>query len=238
LTPFSPATEVVAGVALSSEFSQAKAGQAYLAFITKDGMVKKTDVTLLPGPSARTFEGLKIGKGDELGWVTMTNGKADFILVSNQGQAIRFSESDVRPMGLTAAGVNGMRLQVKGACIVGAANSNEGTELLIITSTGQAKRTSLKQFPRQGRYGKGVIAWKSGEQVELTGAAVGDEKNRAVIRFSRGAPRSLRFGDVPRRARASAGKQLFELGKNIRVKSVSPTSARPAQDPTITMKKK
>jgi DNA gyrase subunit A len=228
LTPFPPTTEIVSGVALSSDLLQAKEAQAYLAFITKSGVVKKTDVTLLPGPSARTFIGLKVAKGDELGWVTTTDGKSDLLLVSNQGQAIRFGESDVRPMGLTAAGVNGMKLEGKGSVVVGAASSSQGSEVLIVTATGQVKRTALKQFPRQGRYGKGVIAWKSGEPIELSGAALGEEKDRAVIRFSRGAPRSLRFGDVPRRARASAGKQLFELSKNIKVKSVSPTSGRPS----------
>jgi DNA gyrase subunit A len=237
LTPFPPTAEIVSGVALSNDLLRAKEAQAYLAFITKSGVVKKTDVTLLPGPSARTFVGLKVAKGDELGWVTTTDGKSDLILVSNEGLAIRFSESDVRPMGLTAAGVNGMKLQGKGLFIVGAASSNQGSEVLIITATGQVKRTALKQFPRQGRYGKGVIAWKSGEVVELSGAALGEEKDRAVIRFSRGAPRSLRFGDAPRRARASAGKQLFELGTNIKVKSVSPTSGRPSQE-SVPMKNK
>jgi DNA gyrase subunit A len=167
----------------------------------------------------------------------MTDGKADLILVSNEGLAIRFSESDVRPMGLAAAGVNGMRLERKGANIVGAVSSRDGIELLIITTDGQAKRTALKQYPKQGRYGKGVITWKSGEKVQLAGAAAGDEKDRAVVRFSRGAPRSLRFGDVPRRARASAGKQVFELSKSVNVKSVAPSSSRPDQEHVISKKK-
>jgi DNA gyrase subunit A len=237
LTPFSPSAEVVAGVAVAGGLLSADADQAYLAFITRDGMVKKTDITSLPGPSARTFEAIKIGKGDALGWVTMTDGKADLILVSNEGLAIRFSESDVRPMGLAAAGVNGMRLERKGAAIVGAVSSRDGIELLIITTDGQAKRTALKQYPKQGRYGKGVITWKSGEKVQLAGAAAGDEKDRAVVRFSRGAPRSLRFGDVPRRARASAGKQVFELSKSVNVKSVAPSSSRPDQEHVISKKK-
>ncbi len=227
LTPFRPTTEIVSGVALATELQEAKENQAFIAFITTTGMVKKTDVTLLPGPSAKTFQAIKIGKGDELGWATTTTGKSDLILVSRQRQAIRFSESDVRPMGLTAAGVNGMKLQDKGDAIVGAASTDEGMDLLLVSRDGQAKRTALKQYPHQGRYGKGVLTWKSGEAVELSGAAIGEEKDRAVIRFSRGAPRSLRFGDAPRRARASAGKQIFTLGKNIHVKSVSPTAGRP-----------
>ncbi len=236
LTPFSASAEVVGGVSLAGELLRGKENQAFIAFITKSGIVKKTDVTLLPGPSAKTFVGIKIAKGDELGWVSTTQGKADLILLSRQGQAIRFSEKDVRPMGLSAAGVNGMKLQDKDDRVVGAASSMQGSEVLIITSTGFVKRTTLKQFPRQKRYGKGVIAWKSGEALELSGAALGEEKDRGVIRFNRGAPRSLRFGDAPRRARASAGKQLFDLGKNIRVKSLSPTVGRPALEPVSAKK--
>jgi DNA gyrase subunit A len=226
LTPFSPAAEVIAGIALGNDLLSGEADQAYLAFITRNGVVKKTDITLLPGPSARTFKAVKIAKRDELGWVTSTNGKSDLILISNQGLAIRFSEAAVRPMGLAAAGVNGMRLDAKDAHLVGAISTADGPELLLITNDGQAKRTAIKQFPKQGRYGKGVIAWKSGEKITLAGAAAGDEKDRAVVRFSRGAPRSLRFGDVPRRARASAGKQIFELSSTVRVKSLSPSSSR------------
>jgi len=229
LTPFSTTAEVVAGIAIAGELLRAKSDQAYLAFITRDGMVKKTDVTQLPGPSARTFNVVKIGAGDNLGWVTMTDGKSDLILASNEGLAIRFSEKNVRAMGLAAAGVNGMRLQSKGAHIIGAVSSIDGPELLMITTDGQVKRTALKQFPQQGRYGKGVIAWKSDDQVELAGAAAGEEKDRAVVRFSRGAPRSLRFGDAPRRARASAGKQIFDLSDSVRVKSVAPTYSRSSQ---------
>ena len=237
LSPFSATTEVVAGIAIAGELHRAQADHAYLVFITRDGMVKKTDVTQLPGPSARAFDVVKIGAGDNLGWVTMTNGKSDLILASNEGLAIRFSETDVRAMGLAAAGVNGMRLQSKGAHIVGAVCSLDGPELLIITTDGQAKRTALKQLPQQGRYGKGVIAWKSDEQVELAGAAAGEEKDRAVVRFSRGAPRSLRFGDAPRRTRASAGKQIFELSETVRVKSVAPTFSRTAHVPLPVKKK-
>ncbi len=237
LTPFTPSTEVVAGVALSSASLQAKQGKTFLAFVTRAGMVKKIDVTLLPGPSARTFVAMKIAKEDELGWVTTTDGKSDLILVSSQRQVIRFKESDVRSMGLTAAGVNGMKLQSKGDSVVGAASSNDGSELLIITADGQAKRTALKQYPRQGRYGKGVITWKSADESEISGAALGEEKDRAVIRFNRGAPRSLRFGDAPRRARASAGKQIFELGQNVKVKSISPTAGRTMQELAKTKKK-
>jgi DNA gyrase subunit A len=229
LTPFSPSAEVIAGIALGNDLLNGTSDQAYLALITQKGVVKKTDVTLLPGPSARTFDAIKIAKGDLLGWVTLTDGKSDLIMVSNQGLAIRFSEADVRPMGLAAAGVNGMRLDTKDSFIVGAVSTADGPEILIITTDGQAKRTVIKQFPKQGRYGKGVIAWKSGEKIKLAAAAAGEEKDRAVVRFSRGAPRSLRFGDVPRRARASVGKQIFELSSTVRVKSLSPSSSRSNQ---------
>jgi len=140
--------------------------------------------------------------------------------------AIRFSEKEVRPMGLSAAGVLGIRLDGKDVQIVGMGVIRPDQELFLITEEGQAKRSALKQFPRQGRHGKGVLTWKSGETAKIVGAVIGETKDRAVVHFSRGAPRSLRFGDAPRRARASSGKVIFELeGKN-RVRRISPSLPR------------
>jgi DNA gyrase subunit A len=230
LTPLRAEGELAAGIALPPSLIGGEEGHATLFFATTGGMVKKTDLSALPGPSARPFEAIRVGDGDELGWVQLTHGQDDVILLSRAGMAIRFSESDVRPMGLAASGVMGIRLDETDDRVVGMGIVTAKQELLIVTEDGQAKRSPLKDFPGQGRYGKGVIAWKSGEGVKLAGGAVGETKDRAVIRFARTAPRSLRFGDAPKRARASAGKALFEIGKGNRVTAVEPAQPRPALD--------
>ncbi|MGD8633266.1 MAG: DNA gyrase subunit A [Anaerolineales bacterium] len=227
ISPFDASTELVSGVSLPSAAGDWPEDQAYVMFATRKAMVKKTDVRDFPGPSTSSFEAVRINKGDELGWAEVTFGKDDLIMVSSAGQAIRFSEQDVRPMGLAAAGVIGMKIDDKDQ-IVGMGVVRADQELLIVTDDGQAKRSKLKDFPQQGRNGKGVIAWKSGEFQLLAGAAIGEQKDRAVVRFGRRQPRSLRFGDAPRRVRSSAGKEMFEMSKSSQIKRIDPVLPRPA----------
>jgi len=224
-TAFDLETTIIGGVSIPAD-KIGQAGGGFLFLTTRNGMVKKTSLATLPGPSAKTFEAIRVGDGDELGWVELTSGNEDVLLVSNERMAIRFSEKEVRPMGLTAAGVLGIRLDGTDVQVVGMGVIRPDQELLLITEGGQAKRSALKQFPRQGRNGKGVLAWKSGEVTKIVGAVIGEIKDRAVVHFSRGAPRSLRFGDAPKQARTSSGKIIFELEGNIRVRRISPSLPR------------
>ncbi len=126
---------------------------------TRFGMIKKSLISELPGPSAQTFVLVKVNEGDRLIGVGLTDNKTKEILLATAGgMAIRFKEDDVRPMGLVAAGVNGMKLddtdEVVGMEILPAAG-----EMFLLTNDGKAKRVDEKDFPAQGRYGKGVIAW-------------------------------------------------------------------------------
>ncbi len=233
-TALAPGSDVVAGIALPPERTGAGAGGAYLVLATRLGMIKKTGVEALPGPSARAFPAFNVGQGDALGWVRLTSGHDDLILVSNSGMAIRFSEAEVRPMGLAAAGVLGMRLEGKEAGLVGMEVARRDADLLVVTSDGRGKRVPLKEFPRQGRHGKGVIVFRSGEEIPLAGAALGQAEDRAVIRLARSPARALRFGDAPRRSRAASGKVLFEVKENDRVIALHPALARPELAEAVT----
>ena len=225
-TAFDLDSALIGGIAIPADKVGQDDGGGFLFLTTRNGMVKKTSLAAMPGPSAKTFEAIRVGAGDELGWSELTSGNDDVLLVSTARMAIRFSEKEVRPMGLSAAGVLGIRLGGTDVQVVGMGVVRPDQELFLITEGGQAKRSALKQFPRQGRHGKGVLTWKSGEAAKIVGAVIGEIKDRAVVHFSRGAPRSLRFGDAPRRARASSGKVIFELeGKN-RVRRISPSLPR------------
>jgi DNA gyrase subunit A len=96
----------------------------------------------------------------------LTDGKKEILLVTASGMAIRFKEDDVRPMGLVAAGVNGMKLDDKDE-VVGAEILPAEGEIFLLTSDGKAKRVDQKDFPEQGRYGKGVVAWDLPNKVSL-----------------------------------------------------------------------
>jgi DNA gyrase subunit A len=170
---------------------------------TKLGMIKKSLVTELPGPSSQTFVLVRVNEGDRLVDVALTDNKTkDILLVTAQGMAIRFKEEEVRPMGLVAAGVNGLKLadqdEVVGMEILPA----EG-EIFLITSEGKAKRVEQKEFPMQGRYGRGVIAWDLSEKVRLAGVVVDKPNHMATIHLTRGAPKSTRLDEVAIRKRAA-----------------------------------
>jgi DNA gyrase/topoisomerase IV subunit A len=189
-------------------------------------MVKKTPLTAFPGPSARPFVAIRLAEGDRLGWAGVTSGADDIWLFSRQGNVIRFSETEVRAVGMVAGGVQGMRLGDDEDRVIGMGIAAGDGQVLMMTDHGQAKRVELRQFPRQGRYGKGVIGWKSMGGV-LSGAAIGSPEDRAVVHLARGAARSVRFDDAPRRSRHGGGKKLIDLGESDRVTSLSPARPRP-----------
>ncbi len=169
---------------------------------TRFGMIKKTLVAELPGPSAQTFTLVRVNEGDVLGSVGLTDGKKDILLVTQRGMAIRFKEDDVRPMGLVAAGVNGMKLDDKDA-VVGMEILPAQGEIFILLNDGKAKRVPEKDFPRQGRYGKGVAAWSLGKKEMIAGVVSGKPNAMATIFLSKGAPKSARLDSAGVRKRAA-----------------------------------
>jgi DNA gyrase subunit A len=144
---------VVAGVSLPADDDL----QGYLFVVSRLGRVKRITLTDLAKIRGNEAVVMGIEKGDSLLTAFITEGKGEVMLVSAKGQGIRFSEEDVRPMGLPAAGVWGMKL-TKGDEIVGAGPVKPRGDIVMITQLGQGKRTTLTDFPTQGRYGQGVKA--------------------------------------------------------------------------------
>ncbi|HEX7434148.1 MAG TPA: DNA gyrase subunit A, partial [Anaerolineaceae bacterium] len=211
-----PESEVLA-VAFTFPPKGELAGENYLLSVTRAGMVKKSALSELPGPSAQSFVLAKVNEGDALGWARATDGKADLLLVTAQGMAIRFSEEEVRPMGLVAAGVNGLKLAV-GDELVGVEVApkskgarTKGVEVLLVVSNGMAKRIALDDFPSQGRYGQGVIAWKLGRVGRLVGMVVGKRAARTALLFTNAASRTFRLDEAPLRTRAYLGQAVIKI---------------------------
>jgi DNA gyrase/topoisomerase IV subunit A len=173
-----------------------------LLTVTRGGMVKKSLVSELPGPSAQTFRLVNINDGDKLGWVVLTEGKKEILLATALGMAIRFSEEDVRPMGLAAAGVNGVKLGV-GDEVVGAQVLPGIGEIFLIASDGKGKRVEVKDFPVQGRYGKGVIAWELPRGVKLIGIGMGKPNTILTLHLLKAAPKMARLDEAPLRKRSA-----------------------------------
>jgi len=170
--------------------------------VTKGGMLKKSLISELPGASAQTFTLAKVNEGDALGWVMLTDGKKEVALATAQGFGIRFSEEDVRPMGLVAAGVNGMKLGV-GDEVIGAQVLPATGELFLVGSDGRAKRLDQKDFPSQGRYGRGVKLWDLVKGNLLAGMAMGKGTAHVTLHLRKAAAKQTRFDEAQLRKRAA-----------------------------------
>ncbi len=189
----------------------------YVITVTEQSMLKKSEIGELPGPSAHLFPLVKVNQGDRLISLRLSDGKKDIFLATRSGMAIRFSEEDVRSMGLVAAGVNGMKLDQDDR-IIGMETLPTKGEVFFLTASGRAKRIKEDDFPVQGRYGKGVIAWKLPEDDSLAGMTAGKGTMRVTMHLANYAPKSARLDDAPLQSRvAQKGKEVVEIKEDDRV---------------------
>ena len=137
--------------------------------VTKKGQVKKTTVAEYKKPLRRGKFGLTIRDEDEILTAAITSGNDDILLVTKNGQSIRFNEADVRTMGRLATGVKGIHL-VDDDEVVGAAIITDDDSILTVTENGYGKRTAVEEYRVQTRGGKGVFAIKTSER---NGSVVG-----------------------------------------------------------------
>jgi DNA gyrase subunit A len=226
LTAIPEDEDIVTGLAVPTELQAGGEQEAFIVFGTASGMVKKTELSNLPGPSARTFQAINVSQGDSLLRAALTSGSDEIMLVSSGGLAIRFSETDIRPMGLSAAGVMGMRMEEGDQRLVGMDVIRPGQQLLVVSEDGRGKRSKLADFPTQGRYGKGVLAWKSNDPSAIAGAMLGEATDRATAVMERRADRSIRLGDAKSLSRPAAGQPLFEVEEDDRVVRLIPVLGR------------
>ncbi|HTZ09008.1 MAG TPA: DNA gyrase subunit A [Acidimicrobiales bacterium] len=152
LLPLAP-DETIQAIVATRDFDSG----GYLLFATKQGQVKKTAFTEYDKSRREGFIAIALRDGDELVRVVATSGDDDVVLVSRNGNGIRFSEDDVRSMGRDAAGVRGMRLRA-GDEVVSCDVVRPDADIIIVTDAGYGKRTKTDHFGRQGRGGQGVRA--------------------------------------------------------------------------------
>ena len=182
----------------------------FLLTISRQGMIKKSALEDLPGPSARSFPVVKINPRDRLGWLLFSQGKQEILLATALGMAIRFHEEEVRPMGLAAAGVTAMKLADRDE-LAGADLLTPEGQVLLMASDGYAKRMPVSQFPLQRRYGQGVIAVRLSPGAKVIGLAVGGESTAATIHFRKQAARQILFREAPLQTRAPRGLSIVEI---------------------------
>lgn len=184
----------------------------YIFSVTRQGMVKRSLLSELPGPAAHLFTLVKVNQGDELISLLFTKGGEDVLIATRDGMGIRFSEDEVRPMGLVAAGVNGIKLRA-GDEVIGAGVASRKGDVLLVSNLGNGKRIAPEEFPVQGRYGLGVIAWKLPEGEQVAGMMIGLKTHNGVVHFKDAASRLVHVSDAPSVNRMQKGQSVIDVKK-------------------------
>ena len=204
----------------------------FLLIATRKGTVKKTLFREYDSSRKEGIIALNLKPGDEVVRVQPTSGKEDVLLLSHLGKAIRFKEDHVRPMGRTATGVIGVRLAEEDEVVACGVVSDEMYDLLLVTQFGYGKRTRLKDFPRKGRGGKGVIAAKlTKPRGPIVGAVIVAPEDEVFIISSDGVAIRMKAGSVSRQGRPATGVRVMNLGDGKSVSSVALVMGDEREDP-------
>lgn len=187
----------------------------YLVMATRHGVIKKTPRQDFENIRRSGLRAITLNDGDTLEWVETSSGKDEVIIVTQRGQAIRFKEKDVRPMGRTAAGVRSMKLRSNDEIVAMHVSNHPTAEVVVITEKGLGKRTLLKEYRLQGRGGSGIktasITAKTGLVVNaalLPADAI--ERTDILIISTKGQVIRFHASEVRRLGRATQGVRLMK----------------------------
>ena len=208
----------------------------FVFMATSKGRVKKTRLDAFAKIRRTGIYALSLKKKDRLVEAAITDGDSDVILLAGNGRAARFSESTVRPMGRTAAGVIGQRLKKKHRVVAALIVKGDADDAWVLQATtkGFGKRTAVGEFPRKGRAAQGVISIRTeGRNGKLIGAALVREGDEAMLMTAGGTLLRTAVGDVSIQGRYSHGVRLMRPDKDDRVAGFC-TLAGDAEEPTST----
>lgn len=189
--------------------------------ITKKGQVKKTSISEYKRPLRKGKVGLTIREEDEILTAAITSGHDDILLVTKNGQSIRFHEDDVRTMGRMASGVKGINLMADDE-VVGAAIINSDASILTVTENGYGKRTAESEYPVQSRGGKGVLAIKTSERNgKVVGVLTVHDEDQVMIIANSGQIIRMPMDSLRLIGRNTQGVRLINLAKDELVTDMS-----------------
>jgi DNA gyrase subunit A len=211
--------ERVQSVLATRDFGEGK----YLVFATRKGMVKKTEFKAYNTPiKADGIIAINIRDDDELIAVRRTSGEDTIMMVSRSGQASRFSEDRVRPMGRDTSGVRGMNVSQKGNAVLAMDVARDDDELLVVTENGYGKRTSISDYPVKGRGTMGVKTITLTENKgALAGALVVREHQELVFISQNGMVQRTSVRGINRYGRSSQGVKVMNMRDDDQVSAVA-----------------
>ncbi len=183
----------------------------YLVMATHRGKIKRTQLREYSQVRSNGLIAIGLEEGDVLGWVQVSNGKEDVLMTTVRGQTARFRQSDVRPMGRPATGVNGIDLDADDR-VIGMHLAKADHDLLVVTARGMGKRTNLEEYATKGRATQGVITMRLREGDAIAGAAIVTDRSLLTLITASGVVMRTTADGVSKLGRATQGVILLNLG--------------------------
>ncbi|MDI9485719.1 MAG: DNA gyrase subunit A [Bacillota bacterium] len=216
LISFEPGERIQATIPIS-EYSD----DQYLMMATRKGIIKKTVLSAFETNRTGGLIAITLDDDDELVGVELTEGDSEILLVTSEGQAIRFSEDQVRSMGRPARGVIGIKLD-SDDFVVGLTVANDDADLLVVTEQGFGKRTALSEYRQTNRGGKGVLTLNRTKRTgPIVGVQVVREGNEIMIISFEGIMIRLKVSEISKMGRNTQGVTLMRLSEGDRVVDVA-----------------
>ena len=229
LLALSPGERITAVVARPQNGLAAR----YLTMVTRLGRVKRIALSEIESARRAGIVAISLEADDELGWVRLTRGDQDLILVTERGKALRFNEATVRPMGRAAAGLNAIRLE-PGDAVASMDVVEPGAELLVVTTRGYGKRVPLSDYPTQGRAGGGVVTLA--KSLDVTGvvaaARVVRPDDEVTIISAQGLVLRTAVKNISQMGRSARGARIMDLKDGDSVASLARLDARQSRPPS------
>lgn len=193
-----------------------------VVFATRDGTIKKTSINNFKNYRKDGIIAINLEEGNELVNVCQTSGDDEIILVTRNGQSVRFNENDARTQGRNTIGCRGIRLKGEGDAVVALVVVEEGATLLVTSQFGMGKRTGFDEYRIQARGGSGTRTMRCTEKTGLVvSAEVVHEADELMLITSRGQSVRIRVSSIRETGRVAQGVKLMNLGKDEMIQDIA-----------------
>ena len=195
--------------------TEAKAEGSYLVMVTKKGIIKRTPLSRYANVKKTGLIAINLDEGDDLAWTMVTHGNDYIIVATKNGQAIRFSENDVRVVGRTARGVKAIELNGDDE-VVGMGIAKSGTKILTVTEDGKGRITSADEYRIQFRGGMGVKNFDVDKYGKVCGVGVVNDDDDIIIISMNGIIIRMKANEINQQSRYAGGVKVMRLDENDR----------------------
>ena len=194
----------------------------FLSMITRKGEIKRTELGKFGNIRSNGLIAFNIEDGDELGWVLRTTGSQDIIMITREGQSIRFNETQARGRGRQAGGVRAVSFKNDEDHLVSAAIVRNEASLLVVGENGFGKRTMLEEYRVQGRGGSGILTMNVTPKTgRIVGAEVVEDDDRLLLMTTQGKGIRMKVKDIRMVGRIAQGVKLIDLAAGDQVRSIA-----------------